>query len=112
MAITIKASGSQTCTIGTEHSLASYTDGEVYILALDLANLADGSTPDILEVRIYSKTRSGDTERLANMWTFVGSQSLPYFSTYPHVTGASYRATIKQTQGTGRAIPWSIMTVG
>lgn len=111
MAATVRTSGSQSCTISTEHALATVTDAGVYQLALDLAALADGSTPDILTVRAYGKARTGDTERLMESWEFVGAQSKALFRTNPEISPHSVRYTITQSQGTGRAIPWAIYSV-
>ena len=110
MAVAVKTSGSQTCTISTEHTLATVTDAGVYQLALDLNALADGATPDILVVAAYGKARSSDTERLMETWEFVGSQGKPLWRSNPEVSPHSYKVTIKQTQGTGRAVPWAIYT--
>lgn len=104
----VKDSGSQTCTISTEHTLATITDPGVYQLALDLSALADGSTPDILTVRVYGKARSSDTERLAESWEFIGAQGRPLWRSNPELSPHSYRVTITQSQGTGRDVPWAV----
>ena len=111
MAITSNSSGSQTCTISTEHTLATITSSGVYVLKLDLNALVDGSTPDELEVRTYSKARSADTERLEKIDTYRGSQGLPIVQTIPCVTDCDCKFTIKQTQGTGRAVPWNVLVL-
>ena len=108
MAVAVKTSGSQTCTISTEHTLATVTDVGVYQLALDVSALADGATPDILRIRAYGKARTSDTERLMEDWYLVGSQAKPLWRSNPEVSPHSYRVTITQTQGTGRAVPWAI----
>lgn len=105
----VKTSGSQTCTISTEHTLATITDAGIYQLHLDLANLADGTTPDILTVKVYTKSRSGDTERLSESWEFIGAQGKAGWRSNPEMTTAPHvKYTITQSQGTGRAIPWSV----
>lgn len=107
MAWATSATGSQTCTISTEHDLQSTTTAGCYIVSLDLNALTGGTTPDILELRIYGKARSSDTERLIALHSFVGAQSCPLFLSAPVVTPHHLRASIKQTQGTGRAVPWA-----
>lgn len=105
------SSGSQTCTVTTEHTLATITSPGVYVLALDVSALADGATPDILEIRTYSKARSGDTERLEKVVTLTGAQGEPSFKSLPCPTDCHCKFTIKQTQGTGRAIPWNALAL-
>ncbi len=112
MTVSVKTSGSQTATISTEHDLATISsDPGVYQLVVDLANLADGTTPDIVELRTYGKARSSDTERLMEVWSFVGAQGKPLFRSNPEINPHYNRYTLKQTQGTGRAFPWAIYTV-
>lgn len=111
MTLSVNTSGSQTCTIGTEHSLATITGANVYQLALDLNAMAGGSTPDILEVREYGKARSGDTKRLIRTTTIVGAQSELLLLTVPRISPHYFEVSIKQTQGTGRAVPWAVYQV-
>lgn len=108
MALSVYSSGSQTCTVTTEHTLDTVTAANVYQLVLDLNAMVGGTTPDILEVREYGKARSSDTERLIKCTTLVGLQSELLFQTVPRISPHHYKVTIKQTQGTGRAIPWAI----
>lgn len=108
---TVNTSGSQTCTISTEHTLATLTSAGVYQLALDLNAIVGGSTPDILEVRVYGKARSSDTERRMDLHTFVGTQSDPLVLCKPIISPHHYKVTITQTQGTGRAVPWAVYQV-
>lgn len=101
-----KTSGSQTCTISTEHTLATVTDDGTYVTVIDLTNAADG---DVFELREYIKVRSSDGEVLAGRYVFG-----PMFSdirgehTVPRRSPHSYKVTLKQTAGTGRAIPWAV----
>lgn len=107
----VNASGSQTCTISTEHTLATVTAAGTYQLALDLAELVDAATPDILTVRLYTKCRSSDTERLSESWEFIGAQGKPNWRSNPELSPHHVRFTITQSQGTGRAIPWAVYEV-
>lgn len=107
----VVTSGSQTATISTEHTLATVTDAGVYIANIDLAAMQDGATPDITRIRIYSKARSADSERLVEVYEIIGAQGKPLFSIVPRVEAvANYRVTLEQIQGTGRAYPWSIVS--
>jgi hypothetical protein len=111
MAISVITSGSQACTVNTEHELATVTAAGSYQLVLDVSALASGSTPDILRVRIYGKARSTDTERLEDDFSIVGAQARALFRSLPVWSPHHYRVTITQTQGTGRTIPWAIYGV-
>lgn len=111
MAISEHATGSQTATISTEHTLNSTspetTDG-VYQLFIDLANMVAG---DVLEIRIKEKCRTGDTIRQLLLATLSGAQSDPLWASPSFVLMNGWDMTIKQTAGTGRAFPWSIRKV-
>lgn len=108
MAVGVNTSGSQTATIGTEHTLATITTANVFTLAVDVANMVGGTTPDILEIRLYGKARSSDTERLLKCYPFLGLQTELLFLSIPIHSPHYYKCTLKQTQGTGRAFPWAV----
>lgn len=106
MAVSVATSGSQTATLGTEHTLATITAAGVYQLAVDMNAMLNGET---LELKIYGKARTTDTERLMWSGVFVNAQTgapLPLLP--PLVSPHSYRVTLKQTGGTGRAYPWAV----
>lgn len=112
MAVSINNSGSQTATINTEHTLGSaITTAGIYQLKVDIANLAAG---DIVELRMYGKVRSTDTERL--MWGPVTYGNVPPSQLIavspPDICAASVKYTLKQVAGTGRAFPWAIYSTG
>jgi len=108
MAVSVISSGSQACTVGTEHQLALITVAGSYQLVLDVSALASGTTPDILRVRVYGRARSGDTEVLEDDFQIVGAQARALYRTLPTWSPHHYRVTITQTQGTGRTIPWAV----
>lgn len=111
MAISEHASGSQTCTISTEHTLNTTTpettDG-VFQFFIDTANMVAG---DVLEIRLKEKCRTGDTIRQIRMNTLAGVQSDPLWVSESFLLLHGWDFTIKQTAGTGRAFPWSIRKV-
>ena len=112
MTVNVNSSGSQSATINTEHTLATITTAGVYQLAVDLNNMASGSTPDILELRVYGKARSSDTERLIACSSFIGSQSgQVLFQDIARISPHYFKVTLKQTQGTGRAYPWAVYSI-
>lgn len=93
--------------IGSETTLGSAeTSNRDLILALDLNNLANG---DVLEVRIYTKVLSGGTERVAYSRRYKNVQMTKIVYSVPVPADISYKATLKQTAGTGRTFPWSIL---
>lgn len=108
MSVAVNTSGSQTATVDTEHTLATVTDAGVYILVVDTAAMVAG---DELELRIYGKARSSDTERVLRYASFAGPQGMPLKDCVPVVSPHSFKATLKQTAGTGRAFPWAIYNV-
>lgn len=108
MTVTVNSSGTQACTIGTEHTLATITTSNVFELQLDTSAIVGGATPDILEVREYMKVLGGGTEQLRKVHVIRGAQSQQCFTTVPRMSATSIRYSIKQTQGTGRSIPWGI----
>lgn len=111
MAVSVNTSGSQTATIGTEHTLATITTAGIYQLYVDVASLVAG---DIVELRVYGKARSTDTERLLygpfSVGPIVPGQLL--IPSPAVVSPHSVRFSLKQTTGTGRAFPWAVYATG
>jgi hypothetical protein len=112
MAVTADASGTQTATIGTEHTLDDVALAGTYTFHVDTTIMAAG---DVLELRIYQIILTGGTRHVAYMSRFVGVQpvddaiklSVPISN---ELTDAgSLRFTLKQTLGTGRAYPWKVL---
>lgn len=109
MALAEVTSGSQTATITTEHSLyAPGSGGKTYVLVVDLANMVAG---DIVELRLYAKSRAADTLRVAYLGTFAHVQGQPIAVSLPIPAFHDFKATLKQTAGTSRAYPWSVLTL-
>jgi hypothetical protein len=113
MTRTVVDSGTQSCSIGTEHALLDETaaEGEVYDAKLDLGNAASGDT---FEIRLYEKILSAGTLRRTYYAKYVDSQddeaSFKSPVIYvPAVTVAKeWKLTIKQTAGTGRDVDWAV----
>lgn len=106
MALTVAASGTQTATLTTEHTLATVTDPGVYALNVDTANLANGET---LTLRLKVKTLSGGTSRQGYEAIFKHAQSEPSKFSVGVPVAVELVATLQQDGGTGRAFPWSLM---
>lgn len=113
MARTVVASGTQTCTVNTEHTLRDETanEGEVFDARIDLGNAASS---DIFEIRLYEKLLSGGTLRRTYYARYVNSQddeanfSSPIIYVPAVTVAKEWKLTIKQTAGTGRNVDWTI----
>lgn len=108
MATGIYQSGSQACTVSTEHQLttsATETTFGVYQIFLDL-NASVKS--DIFEVRVYEKARAADTQRQCLLMVIANDQTDDIWVSPALILGAGWKVTLKQTAGTGRTVPWSI----
>jgi hypothetical protein len=109
VAVSVNTSGSQAATITTEHDLATVTTAGVFVLAVDCNAMTNGTTPDIVELTIYGKARSSDSTRRVAVYTLIGQQTIGVmFLSVPYVSPHFFKATLKQTQGTGRTYPWAI----
>lgn len=109
MTVTSNQSGSQTAVISTEHTLGSaITAAGVYQLVVDTNAMVNG---DVLELRIYTKCKSGSTERVAFYACYANVQGEPNKYSIPVPTDTSFKATLKQTAGTGRAFDWNILAM-
>lgn len=111
MAPTAAATGTQTATIGTEHTLYTQTTAHTSQLDIDTVN---GALGDIITIKVYKKTLTSDTLTpgttlpIQSVSYFLpraepGLQSIPLTVAY----GAVY--TITQTAGTGRNFPWAVL---
>ena len=109
MAASVNTSGSLTTT-GSEDTLATVTTAGTYQLVCDLSDMVDASSPDMVQIRVYGKARTGDTERLEEVWEFIGAQGKPLWRSPPVLSPHSYKASITAVQGT-ITIPWAIYQV-
>lgn len=102
-------SGSQTATIDTEHTLVTITAAGIYVLRVDTTNLAAG---DRVVLRAKTEARSSDTAaKLLYEAAFSGAQIELLKDAPPVAVPASGQVvfTLEQTDGTGRAFPWSVL---
>lgn len=102
------AAGSQTAVISTEHSLSIQTSGGVYQALVSLENLTYG---DIVEIRVYVKARAAESTR-KQAWhgEYSNPHPFPLVVTIP-LAATNWEVTLKQTAGTGRAFPWSVLSI-
>jgi hypothetical protein len=109
MTVASNQAGTQSATINTEHTLGSaITAAGVYVLVVDFGNHVNG---DSTELRIYTKAKSGGTERLAYYGCYAHAQAelIKYSVAVPSDT--SFKATLKQTGGAGRSFDWNILAL-
>lgn len=105
MPLTSEASGTQTATVATEHSLHTNTGAKSYMLVVDLANLANG---DELELRAKAKVLTGGTRKQIDLAVFQHAQADPVAIFGPYPSAYDLEFTLKQTAGTGRAFDWAV----
>lgn len=100
----------------TEHSLAtdtSYDTGDaqttdgVYQVWLDLSDMVAG---DQLQIRVYEKVRSGDTQRVVEEWVLTGAQSKPIWVSPTLIMLHGWDVTLDALAGT-ITVNWSIRQV-
>lgn len=109
MGVSASQTGSQTCSIGTEHTVTTtITAAGTYVFWVDMNNAANG---DVFEFRAKRKVRSSDTQRnclfatLSNVQSDIPNRAILIVEVPP---SCDLDFSIKQTGGTGRAIPWSV----
>lgn len=104
---TTAASGTQTATIATEHSLATDATAGTYVLIVNLTNLANADT---VVLRVKTKVLTGDTAETIYEGSYSHDQgSVPIVASPPVVSMHSITVTLEQTDGTGRAFPWALL---
>lgn len=107
MALASNQNGTQSATIGTEHTLGtSIAAAGTFILAVNTTNLANG---DVLELRAKTKVLTGGSEAVYILATYAHAQSEPVKMSIPIPSLYSLTFTLKQTAGTGRAFEWNIV---
>lgn len=116
MPASVVASGAQTATPGTTHTLATVTvpaGGANYILKVDRSNMQLG---DGLTLRARSRARPGDP--LLDMYPpalFANAPStgggLELSPLIPADGGNTVEVTLRQDGGTGRVYPWALLRI-
>lgn len=98
----------------TEHSLTTDTSGPdaetsdgVFQCFLDVSDMVAG---DILQIRLYEKARSGDTQRLAMEWILTGAQAAPLWVSDAYVLMHGWDFTLDALAGTITVL-WSLRKV-
>ncbi len=108
MGVTAFASGTQACTVGTEHFVADVNAAGVFQFVVDISPLQAG---DQVELRFYQMVLAGGTPREVYRCVFGPEAkvqtSLPLSNELTDAT--ALRASIKQTIGTGRSLAWKVL---
>lgn len=110
MPVSIAASGSQTATLNTDHTLVTQTaptGGAIYQLRVDANALANGER---VILTLQTKTRTTDTTRTVYRAEFNDIQSDPIKDSpaVAVVATSDLVAILRQEGGTGRAFPWAL----
>lgn len=105
---TVIASGTQTASINTEHVLATDTTNKTYVFVVDTTNMVNGDT---LELRVKTIVLSAGAEGLAYYAAYNNAQGAVIKYSVPVPANISCKVTLKQTAGTGRAFPWSLLSI-
>ena len=109
MTVTSNQSGSQTATIGTEHTLGTaITAAGVYVLVVAANAMVNG---DVLELRAKTKAKTGSTSQLAYVVTYAHVQTELNKYSVPIPVDTEVVFTLKQTAGTGRVFDWNILAL-
>jgi len=106
MSVTSVGTGTQAATLDTEHTLDTETTAGVYVLVVDMSNLANG---DIVILRIKTKYADGGTSRLAYSAVYANVQAEPNKYSVPVPIDEEIICTLEQTDGTGRNFYWNLL---
>lgn len=113
MAVTTAGTNTQAATVGTEHTLFDTSAAGSYQLDVDCDAMVAG---DVVEIRVYKMVRAGGTRRPYLFGSYRGLQPTDdkVQSTIPVSTPLSdsgaLRFTLKQTKGTSRNFPWTVVS--
>jgi len=98
----------------TEHSMTTDTSGPdvetsdgIFQVFLDVSDMVTG---DELQIRIYEKVQSSDTQRIAYQSNLVGPQSPPIWVSPSLILMHGWDATLDAIAGT-ITVTWSIRKV-
>lgn len=108
MTIAVESSGTQSATVGTEHTLATPTTAKTRVLTVDLSNLVAG---DQVELRVKKKVLTGGSAVLAAYAAFAGPVNTVVADSVPVICPYGATLTLKQTAGTSRNFDWTVTTL-
>lgn len=108
MAPVVEASGTQTMTPGTEHTLATSATAKTRQVVVDLINLVQGES---VVVYIKRKCLSTGVVRIMHEVEFTHAQGAPIKFSPPYASPHGIEVSMMQVGGTGRNIDWSVETL-
>jgi len=109
MAASVTASGTQTATVTTEHTLSNSSTAGTFQLAVDTSNLVAGES---VELRAYVKViNTSGTYRQAAVVLVQGGDPSPAAISPPLLCPNGVQYTLKQLSGTGRAFDWAVWSI-
>ena len=99
-----EATGDQTATVTTEHSLTSTTTAGTYGLMVDLTNMVLG---DVVVLRCKQAESASGTKReiWAQRFSHV-NDNVAFSPPFPSIRDIEF--TLEQEEGTSRVFPWSV----
>jgi hypothetical protein len=106
--VIIEASGTQTATPGTEHTLSSPSTAKTRALLVDVAALSGSET---VTLKIKGAVLASGTVQVISTNTFPSGLADPHTQSVPVFMPQGGTFTLTQTGGTGRSYPWSIITL-
>lgn len=106
MALSESVGGTQSATVGTEHTLATIVAAGYYHFGVDLSNMANGDT---VELRAYVKLRSSSSSIILFERVYKHAQGAEKIVISPPIPAPfELKVTLKQTTGAGRSFQWSV----
>lgn len=105
MALSSFANGTQSASIGTEHTLGTPSSPGTYLLVVDTTNMQNGDT---LELRGKSAAKAGGSniQFFCGQYANVQADPMKISVPIPAVDGCTF--TLKQVAGSGRNFDWNI----
>jgi hypothetical protein len=107
MAWAVEASGTQSATVTTEHTLSTPTTVATYVLSVDTVNMV---LLDVLELRVYDMVDATNYRECFKL-TYQGPQAQNGKVFPPLAVTTQAKFTLKQTAGTSRNFPWSLRRI-
>jgi hypothetical protein len=106
---TLEASGTQSATVTTEHTLSTLTVNKTLYPVIDIDALVAG---EYVEIKVKTKALSGGTSRTvkSGVFSWMDGDINPCVDLPPVVSDQEYILTLKQLTGTSRSFPWKIMS--
>lgn len=104
------ASGTQTATVSTEHTLYTSAAGGTFILEVDLSAMLSGDT---VKLRLKGKTLSGGSVKTKYVETYFDApaEADAIARSIPLPDDLAVAFTLEQSAGTSRSYPWKVLSL-